>query len=184
MYWLRMRIAVNLPIVDVFGRHWDSHLIITLLKRTLDLARALIDSRDITFKGVMDLFKKPASYKGVADDKIQAMTSYKVAVVVENSREVMTEKLFDAWFAGCIPVYVGPDISQLGFPAELFVTAEADEGSVREAITRALSFDLETFHASLRRFLDSKGIRETWTHRQAMNQVLLSCLEDSPEARG
>jgi alpha(1,3/1,4) fucosyltransferase len=54
-------------------------------------------------------------YRGPADDKLSLLASYKFALVYENARfpGYISEKLFDCFFARCIPIYSGaPDVAQ------------------------------------------------------------------------
>jgi hypothetical protein len=59
------------------------------------------------------------------DDKLEAMTGFRFALCFENCvfPGYVTEKIFDCFFAGCIPVYWGaPDIADF-VPTETFVDA-------------------------------------------------------------
>src|SRR5438445_11355992 len=52
---------------------------------------------------------RPA-YRGFADNKIAFMKYYKFPIVYENMKNIqgyITEKIFDAFSAGCVPVYWG-----------------------------------------------------------------------------
>ena len=60
---------------------------------------------------------------GPVDDKIAAMSRYRFSLCFENCifPGYVTEKIFDCFFAGCIPVYYGaPDITDF-VPLECFV---------------------------------------------------------------
>ena len=37
---------------------------------------------------------------------------YKYAIIIENEADFVSEKLFDAIAAKCVPIYVGPDLSK------------------------------------------------------------------------
>src|SRR3989344_3566493 len=54
-------------------------------------------------------------YRGAVDDKIATLKRYRFALCFENAifPGYITEKIFDAMFAGCVPVYYGaPDIAE------------------------------------------------------------------------
>jgi len=62
-------------------------------------------------------------YRGEVDDRVAILQRYRFTYVVENSRfpGFITEKLFDAFRAGSIPVYDGtPDVTQY-VPKEAYV---------------------------------------------------------------
>jgi alpha(1,3/1,4) fucosyltransferase len=63
------------------------------------------------------------AYRGPIADKLALLSSYRFGLAIENTRfpGYVSEKLFDCFFAGCIPVYDGaPDIHTY-VPSEAFV---------------------------------------------------------------
>lgn len=56
------------------------------------------------------------SYKGAIKSKREVLQKYKFAICYENGRDIpgyITEKIFDCFFAGCVPIYWGaPNISE------------------------------------------------------------------------
>jgi len=63
------------------------------------------------------------SYRGTVPVKNTAMRPYKFAMAYENAAFAgyVTEKIFDAFFAGCVPIYLGaPDVTDY-IPAGTFI---------------------------------------------------------------
>ena len=71
-----------------------------------------------------------ATWRGPVDDKIELLTRARFCLAHENCRDLsgyVTEKLFDCFRAGCVPVYVGPkEITEL-VPAGCFIDGRAYE---------------------------------------------------------
>ncbi len=71
--------------------------------------------------------KKRVCYRGYAQDKIAVMKRYRFPIVYENSRNIpgyITEKIFDAFSSGCVPVYWGaPNVTQW-IPQNTFIARE------------------------------------------------------------
>ncbi len=69
--------------------------------------------------------KSHASYKGAIgpNDKSKILSQYKFAIAYENSRETgyVTEKIFDCFRAGCVPVYFGAYNIEEFIPKNCFV---------------------------------------------------------------
>ena len=64
------------------------------------------------------------SYKGVVDNKNEVMEKYKFSICYENAKDIpgyITEKIFDSFFAGCIPIYWGADNIVDYVPKECFI---------------------------------------------------------------
>jgi alpha(1,3/1,4) fucosyltransferase len=68
--------------------------------------------------------EKHPSYKGKAVSKFKTMQDYRFAVCYENIRSIsgyITEKMLDAMFAGCVPIYWGADNVIQHIPKECFI---------------------------------------------------------------
>jgi hypothetical protein len=64
------------------------------------------------------------SFRGSVVDKLATLKKYRFAICYENVRDVpgyITEKIFDCFFAGCIPVYRGADNVTDHIPKECFI---------------------------------------------------------------
>jgi hypothetical protein len=62
---------------------------------------------------ILDFIPKNSSrcYKGRVDEKLSVLRKYKFAICYENAKDIegyITEKIFDCFFAGTIPIYWGP----------------------------------------------------------------------------
>ena len=64
------------------------------------------------------------SYKGPVESKNETLKRYKFSICYENSIDIpgyISEKIFDSFFAGCIPIYLGaPNITKY-IPPETFI---------------------------------------------------------------
>lgn len=175
LYWLRAAVANKNAKVHVFGYGWDRSLAVRIAHRSFEIGRTLSCGKFPNFRGVQFVIAKPRNYLGVVEDKVNAMSKYKVALVIENSLELMTEKLFDAWFAGCIPVYVGPDVGKFGLPKDLVISCEPTLVSIQNAIELASAMDLGEFQTKLSVFLGSKEA-ESWMSDRAIKAALEEAL--------
>ena len=175
-YWLRSAISSSDSRVDVFGPGWSRPGRVRLAHRVYELARTLASRTLPTFKGLSVILQRPRNYLGLAADKIATMSKYKVAIVIENSSELITEKLFDAWFAGCIPVYVGPGIPYFDLPGGLIVDGGSGSlAALQEGLEEAFSRDHHEHMVALRVFLESSEAKK-WKSEQAIPAILKSVL--------
>jgi alpha(1,3/1,4) fucosyltransferase len=58
------------------------------------------------------LLHKYKSYKGETDNKLKTLSEYKFCICYENEKNVngyITEKIFDCFFAGTVPIYLGAE---------------------------------------------------------------------------
>ncbi|MFW2555404.1 glycosyltransferase family 10 domain-containing protein [Aliarcobacter butzleri] len=99
---------------DFYGMGWNeytsSNKYIRFLFRKLKLSK---------------LFKPNfPSYKGKVDSKKEVLEKYKFAICYENAKDIngyITEKIFDCFFSGCIPIYWGANNISEHIPKECFV---------------------------------------------------------------
>ncbi|NCP72633.1 MAG: hypothetical protein COW76_01130 [Shewanella sp. CG18_big_fil_WC_8_21_14_2_50_42_11] len=64
------------------------------------------------------------SYKGMVDHKKPVMEQYRFSICYENARDIpgyITEKIFDSFFAGCVPVYWGANNITDYIPKNCFI---------------------------------------------------------------
>ena len=103
---------------DLYGFGWDRHFFygeflgfnLLRLNRLKTLAKLLKTDYP--------------SYKGTVKSKEETFKKYKFAICYENCRDFpgyITEKIFDSFFAGCVPIYLGADNITDHIPANTFV---------------------------------------------------------------
>lgn len=99
---------------DFYGIGWDEYR---------------IENKYINFlfrKSKLSKLFKPnfTSYKGKLETKKNILEKYKFAVCYENARDIsgyITEKIFDCFFAGCVPIYWGANNITDHIPKECFI---------------------------------------------------------------
>jgi hypothetical protein len=98
---------------DLYGMGWDKYYFkgaLSMLNR-FELLRKFLKP-------------KYPSYKGSVKSKREVLQKYKFAICYENVRDIpgyITEKIFDCFFAGCVPIYWGaPNVTE-HIPADTFI---------------------------------------------------------------
>jgi len=99
---------------DFYGIGWDKYV------TTNNYVHYFINK----FKLASFFSKKYLAYKGKVENKRMTLEQYKFAICYENARDIsgyITEKIFDCFFAGCIPIYWGANNIIEHIPKECFV---------------------------------------------------------------
>jgi hypothetical protein len=134
LYSLRRRVIVNLgdSALHLFGTNWNKGVIFDIRK----WIRSGISSRpsDVKFDSFYGMGKKYSNYFGITTDKNETLSRYKIAIVIENSADFVSEKLFDSIRAGCVSVYVGPDLERYGIPKGSAIQVEAEHDVVSDMV--------------------------------------------------
>jgi len=104
LYSERIRVInwfeINQPaLFDLYGRGWD-----------LTLPSSLMLLKPVLQPLYKKFFRQYTSSRGKIPSKRTILEQYKFSICYENVRDIpgyITEKIFDCFFAGCIPIYLG-----------------------------------------------------------------------------
>ena len=110
-----------------------------------------------------NLFQEYPTSCGTIQDKHILMQDSKFALIIENSKRIVTEKMFDAVINGAIPLYFGPDLKSVGLPPGIAIEISGDG---EEIIAKTDIFDSSEIEAHLNRMLEftrSKIFLDYWT---------------------
>lgn len=172
LYTLRRNAAQRSTDIDVCGFDWDMPWFRKATKAFEELLIPLKHGFGIKPAAIKGWFKSPLSFKGTSKDKLSTLASYKYALVIENSIEYMSEKLFDSLFAGTFPIYVGPNPVDFGIPEFVAIHAKPDINSIMKAIEQARTIDLESWRSSVISWLKSDGVEEAWSGPFVTQQII------------
>jgi hypothetical protein len=83
----------------------------------------------------------------------------------------MSEKLFDAFFAGTIPIYVGPNPQAYGIPPELFVYCKATLEDLHSSMIAVREVDYDNWVTAVDSFLSSGSTSDQWESQRVFAKV-------------
>ncbi len=136
MYSLRRRVIKefeNSPqSLALYGSHWDAGYIYNLRSWITSSRRVrAINWALTTFK---DQVTKYPNYLGEIDNKHQINSKYRITVVIENSLDYVSEKLFDALSSGTYVVYLGPNLDHFDINGSKLNCSALDSLTIKEII--------------------------------------------------
>lgn len=170
LYWLRRKALKRIEIT-LFGPGWNSSVFRRLKVLVAEFFIFARSKEEFSWNAAKFWFARYKNYMGLADDKLAALSDFKVALTIENSADYMSEKLMDALLAGCIPVYVGPEPSKFEIPGELVYRAEPNLESIRANIALALAADLEDWRNKAALFLENDVTRIYWSQARIYQEI-------------
>jgi hypothetical protein len=119
--------------------------------------------------------KAERAYRGVVDDKLKILAGYRFGLVFENARfpGYISEKLFDCFFARCIPIYSGaPDVAQYVPPSAFIDVRQFPSFPELERFLRRVSEeDARRYVDAAHSFLVSPAFENWCTDRFARDLV-------------
>ena len=120
------------------------------------------------------------NYKGAPADKLSVLKNYKFSICYENTKNIIgyiTEKIFDCFAAGCVPIYWGATNVKDHIPANCFIARE-DFSSFDELVDFLKKMDEPTYNQylqNIRNFLSSEQGEKF--SQEAFAKVVLTALE-------
>ncbi len=141
---------------DLFGFGWNE----MLFRGRWFLAKHAF-LRPITW--LLDIFApKYPSYKGTVKSKLNTLKQYKFSICYENARDIpgyITEKIFDCFFAGCIPVYWGANNVTDFIPEECFIDKRkfASYDNLFSFLNKLSNEERQGYALAINRFIKSKA---------------------------
>lgn len=109
-------------------------------------------------------YKPFPSYQGEVRDKGEVLRRSKFSYCYENTRDLsnyITEKIFDSFLYGCVPVYWGADNVLEYIPSDCFIDRRIfkDTAAVHEFLLSISSADYAIYQSNIARFLNSDAAR-------------------------
>jgi hypothetical protein len=151
---------------DLYGIGWDKPAFTGVLKIIKKIPGLI---KIIPFKG----FK---SYKGMVDSKNETLRNYNFSICYENIYGLngyITEKIFDCFFAGTIPIYLGAENILKYIPKNCFID-KRDFVSYQDLYTYMKSLSEEEiveYRNNIKTFLNSKEV-ESFSVREFSERVV------------
>jgi hypothetical protein len=173
-YKLRRRIAKQMPAhyLDTYGPLWNASLVSKLLHRVsvgLNALKGGFIPNLLEIYG--DLHWKYPTYVGEPTDKHHIIQQYRYSLVVENSSDYCSEKLFDVVINGSIPIYVGPKNSNLNLPNGLYFSCDGSLGNLKSLLNSIRDEDIIVMLTVMRDFIQSENFFTDWTSDKVYENI-------------
>ncbi len=153
--------------IDLYGREWDQPPHRVGFSRRPYTVRVLERRARAWWQTIRPdplLVAARRAWRGPANSKSQTLANYKFAICFENMvmKGWITEKLFDCFFTGTIPVYLGaPDIEQY-VPPECYVDMRRFGGfrELHEYLRAMSDAEAREYREAARRYLASPAFHQ------------------------
>lgn len=173
-YSIRRKIAKiykNSEILEIYGQYWTVSFLFKLYLYLAMIKFNIISGYIPTFN-LNQLKKiKSSSIKGSIAFKLELLTDTKFLVIVENSPNFLTEKIFDAFFCGVIPIYCGPDLSKVGIPNTTYIKLNWDLSNLAETMDSLCALNAQDYLNSILEFIRSEEFWCTWAEKAVYSKI-------------
>ena len=116
------------------------------------------------------------NYKGKAAAKLETLSGYRFAICYENMTNVkgyITEKIFDCFFAGCVPIYQGADNITDYIPKGTFIDRKVfqDMDELTDFLKRMDEEEYRQYTEQAQEYLHSELFRECFSVEAYVNRI-------------
>jgi len=161
--------------IDVYGIGWRgdrSNLLLTVIKQILFTVRSGYTPR--LYWMLTGVFSHFPTTNGFVDDKHELLQGYKFNVIIENSSMIHTEKIFDAFVNGTIPIYCGPELDSFGIPNNAYIRFDGSIKGLRESLEGLEASDFERIRNESTRFIRSAEFQKQFSAESVYSQIATS----------
>jgi hypothetical protein len=140
LYGFRRQVSKELnqsPIdYDLFGGNWHMSKRKEFRERLWALRKEFQTNNQPSLTEAFSyFFYRFPEYRGIVEDKVQTISNYKYALVIENEADFISEKVFDVIFAKTVPIYVGPDLNRFQPIAQCVIQCKPDVGEILKVLS-------------------------------------------------
>ncbi len=171
LYSLRRKVIKKLSYnLDLFGEGWNRGL----YPDFYHIFSSLLNSkpRDLQLASLTNIGRTYSNYLGRVENKSQILRRYKVSIVIENSPDFVSEKLFDSISSGCITIYVGPKISRFGLNELTTINAKESPSDVNRKLDWV--FNLSTkdqYELAQNQNILLRKVSQTWNNSVVLRDL-------------
>lgn len=172
LYSLRRMSAAYLPEVSLHGVDWNLSLLGQGKKIVHSLSQALFYRQALSRTWLESAITVRTKQDMSVQNKTNFLAGYSRCLVIENSLEFVSEKLFDALSAGTYPIFVGPSIKNYGLPDWLCAQADPNLESIGMAIRQSEGVNLESWRHDVYNWLTSTDVKRQWLDVNVYSSIL------------
>ena len=179
LYNLRRIIASSLApgTLKLYGPLWSESFLTQLRHRLAVLVFSLKSGYIPNLRSLFgDLGKSYPAALGTVQNKHTVLRDSKFSLVIENSSENITEKLFDSIINGAIPIYIGPDLQESGIPPRVAIQGVKDANSIIEILDNISVEEISQRLETISHFLQSSAFLDVWSashvYRRIASEIL------------
>jgi hypothetical protein len=182
LYSLRRKVLLELsPHIHLFGKNWNQGALKDFWVWMKSAIRSF-PSR-ISLKTLYGLGKVQKSFQGVSENKMDTLTRYKYAIVIENSVDFVSEKLFDCISAGCLVLYVGPNLDEFKISDHNLFLCSADIDEVANTALKILGLNQsEQYAIAKSQNFAFCRISKDWENSYVLGRLAQNILKDLSQA--
>ena len=173
-YRIRRNLAkkLNPKLLHVYGPLWRASIITLIIHRIKVMVYSIRTGYFPNIKEIYgNLFTKYSGFVNEPVDKHKVIREYKYSLVIENSSEYCSEKIFDAMINGSIPIYVGPRSSNVHLPNNLYLWSSGSIDELKLLVETFTEKDSADMLKSMKNYFLSDEFSKSWQSEKVYEKI-------------
>ena len=178
LYSLRRKVIRKLGNkVDLFGTNWNKGFAFDWLHWSVSAVNSNLN--ELSLKSIIGIGRRYKNYSGPVNNKREELLKYRYAIVIENSADFVSEKLFDCVSAGCIVIYTGPALEKFGINDSDLILGHGGKTEIVQRCNELLELsDLEQYRIAQAQNSSLRKISNTWENNHVLRNLARSIIKD------
>lgn len=165
----RAKVEINLA-----GANWDKPAWWWLSSQAYALLQCVGARQKIDFRLLRlprKLNAKYVKYSGKVASSVEFQSRFKYSIVIENEASYVTEKLFNAIQAGCVPIYCGPRLEDFGIPTNVAIQTAPSSRAILDAILTTGSQTADEVVSNGRAWIQKPETQNRFGHESSFRRI-------------
>ena len=159
--------------LEIFGAGWMAGRV-ERIRKILGLVRFSLENKQkINYKVLLTYALQRKIDIPFVIDKHSINRKSKYSLIIENSNDFLTEKIFDALLSGCIPIYIGPDLTEFDIPENTYIQVPNNLDTLCAFMENLPKLDASNYLNSIYDFVMSDKIIEKFDGNKVYEKILL-----------
>ncbi len=165
----------NEQAVKLAGKNWNQTLTWHLRSQASAALIGLMNNKRIElsqFQFPLQIKSTWLEYAGRVPSALEFLSQSKFAIVIENDSTYVSEKLLNALIAGCIPLYVGPKLSDYGIPPKVAIEVGKSPVKFLDAAAAYSDSELKEVRETGQKWINSLEARKRWSVNEGFKRLI------------
>jgi len=177
LYSFRRKVIGKMNSIDLYGTDWNRGFVFDVNRWLRSLRKYRLG--EISLKSFYYIGKNYDNYFGNVDSKLEVLKNYKISIVVENTTDYVSEKIFDSIRAGCVTVYIGPKLTDYGITKEVAFQVNPNYEELNQLIEELLAkSDKDLYEIAVAQRASLKRIARQWEDFEVFDSLAKKITSD------
>jgi hypothetical protein len=163
--------------IEFFGIGWHQGLKHDLMHWVYSAINSRLS--EISVRSARLAGRRYKNYLGPTNDKVEEMSKYQFSLVIENSPDYISEKLFDSVSAGCVTIYIGPKLSKYGLDENTAIEIQPNYQIIKAKMAELMNMpQAEVQKIAQRQYKALAKAFPEWENRIVLRELAAKIIND------